>query len=100
MSEIVDYQSLIKAIAIAMKEEGWHITFPLIETKDYSFTVRKGKICAVVRIRNWKKKVGISEVRRFFGFGGSLKNNKFNCAFLISVSGFSKAAEMLVEHIY
>ena len=97
MSEIESHQNLAKSVARAMKKKGWEIDFPTIDNEEYDFIATKGEVRSVVQVKNWKRTVGVPQIRKFIEFLKLPMGEQFNRGFFITTSDFGKAAITLAE---
>ena len=97
MSEIENHQNLVKSVARAMKKKGWEIAFPTTNIEEYDFTAVKGRISAAVLVKNWKRTVGVPQIRKFTEFFKLPMGGQFNLGFFVTTSDFGKAAITLAE---
>ncbi len=97
MSEIENHQNIAKSVARAMKKKGWEITFPPTDTEEYDFKAVKGELCAAVQVKNWKRAIGVPQIRKFIEFLKLPMGDEFNRGFFVTTSDFGKAAITLAE---
>ena len=93
-TEIHDFE---KAVATALEKKGWQITFPPTNTQGYDFEAVKGKTCAAVQVKNWKRAIGSPQISQFIDFLKLPMGSRFNQGIFITSSDFGKKALTLVE---
>jgi chromosome partitioning protein len=97
MANIENFEDFQEAVATAMENQGWQIIFPEEKMQGYDFEAVKGDLCAAVQIKNWKRTVGVPQIRQFIDFFKLPMGSRFNRGFFVTTSDFGKAAMTLAE---